>query len=421
VIVNLDQCGVLVGDIQANFTLDPDQPCEPPPLLVVPSSSASQLAVYDTSTLLPLPTSPFNTCANPSRIIFDVNNDVIATCRNDSKVQKHTKDGALLWSTTLSGCFSGARGAVFAPDGRLFTLCSNPGRIHQLDPLTGAEITSVAVPNFTFGYGIVADSDGLYVANLGSYVSKFYLDAGQPADLTQAWEVNAQVYGLSIDDIGNVWVGSGTLMTSFATIDGSVTGSYNIAGAGINGVMVGLDGFVYGASGFTNSVVKLDPGLGTSVNLPLAPGDLYSKGVTLDVDNNVYSMNLNSNTLTRITPAGVPTSFGGGILNYPYGYSGDQTGLNICLNTLVDTWLSGPIDTGTPNPQWLNVSWTSIEPPGTSISMYYSLDGGTTWTLIGNGGLIGANAPTLHLKAVLTAGFAVPLPTLQTVSLTYIP
>ena len=414
-----EKCQNLVHVWQADYTLDSTAPCQDTPYLVVPSSAANKLAVYDLATLVPLTTSPFPTCANPSRIMMDANTDVYATCRSDGKVFKHTRDGVLIWGTQLPTCAT-ARGVAMSGNGRLFAGCSDTGgMVYELDPATGAVLGSVSIGSYRV-YGIAVDMDGLFVtAYFDGKVARIQL--GGALDFTLDWLVALpQGYGISADQLGKVWLG-GSSLRALSTADGTQTDNVT-TGEFITGVMVGLDGNIYGAAPYSDRVFRYDPLAATSTWLNLDTGADWDHGLTLDAQNNVYTINRNSSSLTKVTPANVATGFGGGILSSPYGYNGDMTGLTTsCLAGTTDTWLSTPIDSGSPTCVWQTISWTQTTPPGSGVAVYTSIDGGATWTQATNGQVLGVTGQILQVKAILSATMVGNEPTLTNVTVVYAP
>ena len=426
----LDLCGNVATHVwDADYTLDPTVDCETAPYLVVPSSGANQLAVYDTTTLTPLPTTPFDTCANPSRILMDANTDVYATCRSDGRVNKHTRDGVLLWSIQLPGC-NGARGIAMSGSGRLFAACSDDTNqnVYELAAATGAIINSVDTGYMV--YGLAVDADGVYVASLfENRVSKIQL--GGAMDMTIAWSVPQSAYGITVDQSGVVWIG-GSPLRGLSTATGAVVDSVpiivTVPGGGTStaytyGVMVGLDGNVYGAT-MLGVIYRYEPGTGTLTDWLLDAGGTGNRGITLDADGDIYSINLSSNSLTHSTPAGVPTGFGDDagtvFLVNPYGYSGDMTGLTTtCLAGTTDIWFSDEVDSGVPTTVWQTISWSATTPPGSSVSIYYSTDGGTIWTAATNGQLLNVTAQTFAVKAILQSTIPGNEPTVYDITVTY--
>ncbi len=411
---------------QADYTLDPDASCDPEPYLVVPSSGANKLAVYDLTTLLPLPTSPFDTCSNPSRIMMDSNTDVYASCREGTfggRVRKNTRDGVFIWETQLTAC-TGARGITLSGDGRLFAVCSSGVRaIFELDPATGAIIQDLALSNNWYPYGVTPSSDALYVAYLGSGVTRIDL-----ATFTIDWDVAVSPgpYGISADGLGGVWVGGQSLQrldsAGFVTdiIDTTDGGTYQ---GYVTGVQVALDGTVNGALSQSDTLLRHDPMGGTTDFWPADVGANQTYGVTADANDNIYTINRSSHSLTKFDTTGTATGFGpdgGGniILVQPYGYSGDMTGITSCLAGTTDVWYSDVYDSGSATTTWNVITWVETTPPGSSVSVYYSLDG-VSWTLATNGQTLGVVGQTFQVKAVLQSTIPGNEPTLTSVSITY--
>ena len=411
---------------QADYTLDPDAPCDPEPYLVVPSSGANKLAVYDLQTLLPLPTSPFDTCSNPSRVMMDANTDVYASCREGTlggRVRKNTRDGVFLWETQLTNC-TGARGIAMSGDGRLFAVCSAATRaIFELAPATGAIIQSLPLSNNWYPYGVTPSSDALYVAYLGSGVTRIDL-----ATFTIDWDVAVSPgpYGISADGLGGVWIGGSSLQrldsAGFVTdiIDSTDGGTYP---GYVTGVQVALDGTVNGALYASDTLIRHDPIANTTDFWPADVGANQTYGVTADANDNIYTINRTSHSLTRFDTSGTATGFGPDagsnvILVQPYGYSGDMTGITSCANGTTDFWFSSVYDSGSATTTWNVISWVETTPPGSSVNVYYSLDG-VTWTLATNGQTLGVVSQTFQVKAILQSTIPGNEPTLTSVSVTY--
>ena len=192
-------------------------------------------------------------------------------------------------------------------------------------------------------------------------------------------------------------------------------------------IQVALNGLVYFTSLSSNQLYEYDPATGVGIWRPVAPQDSSSHGVTIDVDNNAYAINMSSSTVTKLPAGGgAPISFGGvnggpTILVQPYGYNGDMTGITSgCLIGTTDEWFSSTI-TSTAGTTWLNISWNAVTPPGSSTSVFYSIDGGTTWTLATNGQNLNVVATEFQVKVLLSSTIAGNEPTLNDVTVTYQP
>jgi hypothetical protein len=408
----------------AGFTPAVGETCTTDSLIVVPSSKNDKLAVFDISVNPPVPLegSPFATCDDPSRILMDGNTDVIASCRKDGKIQKHSSNGDILWSTKLPAC-GAARGVTLNGEGRLFGGCSSNGKVYELDHGDGAVLNEVLVGGYI--YGLAADPNGLYVAQFSAVfdgglgnkgVTKLYL--GGANDLQQAWQTPTPVYGLALDGQGNLWLGGNTSVRALDTDTGQQVDSYTVTSYA-HGIAVGLDGNVYAGLGGKNQVARITPG-GITEYLQLPAGDKHPRGVVLDAESNVYTVNMNSANLTRFDSiTGTTTSFGNGMLSGPYGYSGDMTGLTSnCLVTTSSIWKTSVHDTLKAKTLFGIVKWGSSEPVGTSINMYYRLDT-SSWKQIQNGQSIDELGQKIQLKAVLLSESPELVATLDWVGVAY--
>jgi hypothetical protein len=441
----------------ANYSLDPEAPCEESRYLVVPSSAASKLAVYDLSVHPPVAITgtPFITCGSPSRILMDAATDVYSTCRtpdaanalqSQANVCKHTREGVLLWcrslvdASPLPTASCPTRGIAMSGDGRLFVGCSgyNP-IVYELDPATGTTIQSLSLSSNTNGigvYGFAIDSERLYI-NLHYWQDG--LAAIQLSDFTLAYEILAGGgvspggYGITVEG-DHVWTTYGNKVQKHLSADGSIVNEYTLPGAGwMGGIQAGLDGFLYAAAQESSLVVRFDPlnPSGTTTLLSLDTGDAGPRGLSLDNQNNVYAINKASSTLTKIAAVagpggGTATSFGIPTveLQQPYGYSGDMTAMtSSCMAGTTDTWFSSQIDSGDAGTSWSTISWNSNQPPGTNILVQYSTDAAvpaTNWVTATNGApMVGVTGQYLQIKALLQASTGAAVPTLVDVTVTY--
>ena len=407
---------------EAGFTPEPGESCSSNSLLVMPSSSDDKLAVFDIAVNPPtvLPGSPFPTCNNPSRILMDSDTDIVASCRSDGNIRKHKTDGTVIWNTQPPGC-SAARGVALTGDGRLFAGCSTNGKVYELNHTTGEVIKEVTVGGYI--YGLTADTDGLYVAQFSGIggankgVSKLHL--GGANDLKVAWVVPTTIYGLAVDGNGKVWLGGGSNLRALDTETGKEVIKVALPSY-VHGVAVGLDGNIYAGMGSKNQVAKVSPDGKSTEFLQLPAGDSHPRGVALDAKNNVYTVNKNSHNGTRFDGVtGQAVSFGpANTLKGPYGYSGDMTGLTSgCLVNTTSTWKS-PLLEKEAIKTWRYVKWKSTEPEGTTVSVYYSIDGGP-WTATGNTEAIMKVGTKFQVKVVMSSEIEETVATLHWVGVTY--
>ncbi len=385
--VNSDFCREQTARVEG-LSLDPDAECPPSPYMVIASSNANELAVYDLDTLAPLTTTPFPTCTNPSRILMLPNTDVVASCRGttDVRVNRHTRDGVQLWSTQLPDCIAGARGVTYSPHGRLFVSCSDStGRVYELDPTSGGVLGSVDTDHGV--YGLTSDWDGVYSCNAyGSptQVTKILTTgAGNPDDMTIDWQVNAACYGISGDGIGGVWLSQGQNLTRLDTATGAVLTTVPMGNNGY-GTIVGPDGVVSVGLTFANAVFRYDPLTATATTVNLPAGHTNPHGVTVDSDGNSYAICRGSDTVVKLEDGQPPAPLLGSALNYPYNYGGDQAGINFtCVNSTSSITILPEVDSGNAATTWLTAEWSATQPADTSIIIEYRIDGGP-WQYLAN-------------------------------------
>lgn len=411
----IEACEHFVLDLEGT----PDNACAEENLLAVPSSASDQIAVFDVSGNTPVAQlgTPFSTCDDPSRILVDRSANIVATCRGDGQVYKHAKDGTLLWGVELPQC-TAVRGAVIGPEDRLFVGCTSTRDVHELDPDTGAILDTLQTGIDI--YGMAVDGTGIYVTDFGNLMKISVL-----AGMSAVWKVSASGYGIASDGAGSIWLTEVPGMVQYSATDGSILNTVAVEapdpwfGAYCNGITVALDGTVYaGCAEGGNFIARYTPATDAVDILTLPESDEHPRGVAVDRNGNLFSINLNSSTVTRfdgVTDEAV--SFGLGLLDQPYGYSGDMTGLTSCLFAGETTWLSNVIDLGEPR-TWLKVDWKETVPNGTSVTVFYSLDEGP-WVQILAGMSIDAVGQTLQLRAVLESSVDDVAPTLHELAVYY--
>ncbi len=445
---------------EADYTLDPTVVCEDSPYLVVPSSNSDEVVVYDLATLLPLPNNPFPVCDNPSRVMMDPNTDVYATCRGagshsgntatssglgGGEVVKKTREGVHIWTTPISMC-AGTRAVTMSGDGRLFAGCSHGAfGVYELNPQTGAVIDFVATTYSV--YGLWATPEGIWASHAYNGFATFI---GHTPTLTVDFTItNSDMspykpYGVAADAAGNGW------FSLFQPTDGNkgkallevhTDATFTIHPLpvltdtmGGRGLQVGLDGLVYIAQSNGTMTgagyVTFDPltQLATTTAIAGLNSNAHSShGLTLDVANNVYLLERFDNKLYKIEPDGTQHQFGEDasgavILDHPYGYSGDMTGMaNSCIAGTTDTWFGAPIDSGNANTQWSTITWTATTPPGSSVTVQYSDDGGDNWYTVQNGDDITVTAQILEVRAILQSTIPGNEPSIDNIQVVYQP
>ncbi|MEZ4269012.1 MAG: hypothetical protein R3F39_21855 [Myxococcota bacterium] len=404
----LNEQAIAADDLTASFVGS----CDYVPFMVVPSTPADSLVVYNLDTLT-VATPAFHVCKDPSRVVMTAATDIFTACRWGGALARSTRQGLLNWLTKLPDCTLN-RGVALTPDGRLFTSCYSPGRVWEIEPDTGNIVAGSETALSGPVYGLVADSTGLYAA--GGGVRK--VRVGGPGDLSEVWSITRSTYGIATDGLGTIWVG-GQSLAAIDGEDGSLIESWDV-GTGTTGIVVAPGGEVVAAGSDTVYVVV--PGQGITRTLPLPAGASGVRGVSVDALGNIYAINLGSSNVTRIAPSGDMQNFGGGGLQSPYSYNGGLTGFSpSCVGANTTNWESDPIDAGKPV-AWLDVRWTADLPEGTKLTVYWRVDEAGPWTVVPESGdVIAAWGQRLRLRASLSTSDADAIPKLHGLTVRWVP
>ena len=87
-----------------------------------------------------------------------------------------------------------------------------------------------------------------------------------------------------------------------------------------------------------------------------------------------------------------------------------------------DTWYGHPIQGPSPQTLWQVLSWTATEPPGSTVQVYYRINGALgTWINAGTSpAILNVAGQSFEVKAVLSATNGATAPTLGTVMVNYL-
>jgi hypothetical protein len=187
-------------------------------------------------------------------------------------------------------------------------------------------------------------------------------------------------YGLCIDSSGNVWNTAlfGNTIRKFAP-DGSLLGTFSHGSNSAQGCVVDGNDHVWVAHSLLGPSTTVGHILndGTYIgNVTVGSGPT---GVAVDAAGKIWATNYNSGTVSRIDPALGPigadgvtpvgavdfttVNLGGNLYNYS-----DMTGSTLIAPPTTGTW-TVIHDSGLVDAPWSNVSWTSDEPAGSSITV----------------------------------------------------
>jgi streptogramin lyase/uncharacterized protein YegL len=242
-------------------------------------------------------------------------------------------------------------------------------RVHAyIDTHTGQVLRST--PAACGGYGGLIDADGVLWSASGG-PNTLYLDTRADPLVPRCLDTRTLTsYGLGVNNDGYVFnstFGSDSVIRFSPS--GLWLGEFPTHGAsGDRGVAVTpIDNNVWVANSAGSNVTRLDED--GSVRDVIDVGSSPT-GVAVDAAGKVWSANMGSNSASRIDPArgrqDLEVNLGAGAS--PYNYS-DMTGMvSRGFTTRRGTWLvihdSG--EAGTP---WGIVRWTSLEPPGTAVTV----------------------------------------------------
>ena len=242
-------------------------------------------------------------------------------------------------------------------------------------PLSGTIIRSEASVGFG-GYGGLIDGNGVIWSArplmrwdtalspiAGNYTGYFH-----------------DSYGLCIDSFGNVWntALSGNVIRKFAP-DGSPLGTFPHGSNNAQGCVVDGNDHVWVAHSLLGPSTTVGHLLNNGTYIGNVTVGSGPTGVAVDAAGKIWATNYNGQTASRIDPALGPIGLDGvtpvGAVDFTtvnlggllYNYS-DMTGSTLIAPPTTGTW-TVVHDSGVFDAPWRNVSWTSSEPAGSSITV----------------------------------------------------
>ena len=187
-------------------------------------------------------------------------------------------------------------------------------------------------------------------------------------------------YGLCIDSFGNVWNTAlyGNIIRKFAP-DGTLMGTFPHGSNSAQGCVVDGNDHVWVAHSLLGPSTTVGHILNNGTYVGNVTVGIGPTGVAVDAAGKIWATNYNSGTVSRIDPAGGPigadgvtpvgavdfttVNLGGNLYNYS-----DMTGSTLIAPPTTGTW-TVIHDSGLFDAPWSNVSWTSDEPAGSSITV----------------------------------------------------
>lgn len=329
----------------------------------------------------------------------DTNGDgQITTSTGPDNVLPWGQDDCVLWNTRLVD--GDIIRAVAAQDAISFSDDSKPpvkagvwiggwdGVAWKLNSDTGAVELRTTTP--TNPYGFALDKSGnLWMASreraFGRIDTTRCVDdascnvnvCGDEGDscIKQKIGIDAVPYGITVDFKQRVWLGGDKIVRYDPKEPQGQRLTYvqgNGSSIWVHGVQADLDGNIWGAA-YNDAVVRVDADDPQQVaRVPGTEGS-STKGIAVDLDGKVWSINLGSSDATVITPGQAITD-NNVVANvtdfvYPYTYS-DMTGSQLQFATDQTGFYRqtlGGCD-GTISTEWLELQWTATVPEGTRIA-----------------------------------------------------
>ncbi len=281
-----------------------------------------------------------------------------------------------------------------------------------IDGVTGAIVRHEPGVGFG-GYGGLIDGNGV----IWSARPLLYWDTALSPIAGNSTTYFHDSYGLCIDSLGNVWNTAlfGNTIRKFAP-NGVLMGTFSHGANTAQGCVVDGNDHVWVAHsliGPSTTVGHLLPDGTWLGNVTVGSGPT---GVAVDGAGKVWATNYNSQTVSRIDPAGGPLGTDGltpvGAVNFTtvdlggllYNYS-DMTGSTLIAPPTTGTW-TFVHDSGLVDAPWRNVSWNSLEPAGSSITVSVGSSDFPGGPFVGetvtNGVDLAATPPGQYLEVVVT-------------------
>ncbi len=248
-------------------------------------------------------------------------------------------------------------------------------RMHELyDGITGQAITGTLFGPGCGGYGALIDNNGILWSSQGGDCLLRY----DPINKTVLTIPNSCTsYGLGRDSQGNIWnsqYSCGSVRKY--TPDGVQIGDFSTHGNNPRGVAVTSDDDVWVANSGSDTVARLSNAGVWKLNINVG---MMPTGVSVDSNGKVWVANYGSSNVMRIDPAtnlvDLTLSLGEGA--YPYDYS-DMTGSSLIAPPNTGSWTA--IYSSGQTEKWSKISWTADTPGDSMLAVKAATsDDGTTF------------------------------------------
>ncbi|HEY9205334.1 MAG TPA: hypothetical protein VIO58_05385, partial [Candidatus Methanoperedens sp.] len=273
------------------------------------------------------------------------------------------QDERIAWIKQVGPPNGLGRSLAIDPDGNIWAGLYNSRAYYKINSLDGSVIAGPIDVSPNTPYGALVDGNGtLWGASLDNTLLK--LDT---KTLTKKiYSHSGSDYGIALGN-NKVYMGcpSGCSFIQFDT----VTEIFSFPAAinyGTLGIAVDANGNILVGKN-NGGITKFRPNGSVIWDAPPQPGAGEARGVQVDSDNNVWSINRPTNNISKYNGTdGVPLGvFSVG--DQPYTYS-DATGLGLRMSILTGTW-TVIYDSGTAGIEWGRISWNGSVPAGASINV----------------------------------------------------
>lgn len=402
-------------DTAGDLTMTVGQSRFATPYMWVPNSSENSISAIDTKTSALVGTWPLTSdtnepCSNPSRTTVDFNFDCWVGCRGtnsylesyggqpvnevDVKVMKVSlREGRVIRTVKVGHA---PRALALDAKNHLWVGNSVDDTVWEIDGDTGqcyrGDGPGCAQPAVQLGcdfpYGAVVDQKQMLwivcrgyagqdgrVAKVdtatGTVIARYGpFGTARPTVFGDPRGGCIQLYGISVDQLGDIWVGGFTCndVIKLSGATGELMGVKKLGGTTTRGVAIDLDGNVWAASSSTSTVSKIEGATGNllkTVDVPNGP-----IGVAVDAYGHMWAVSQSANSVTKVN--GVDSSKKATMVGQgPYSYS-DMLGLSLRMVTLgrqaIATW-RGVVDSSDDTSKFSTVKWTVETPTNTSLTV----------------------------------------------------
>jgi streptogramin lyase len=244
----------------------------------------------------------------------------------------------------------------------------NPGnRFFDLVDGGSGLVLRTAGPFTCGGYGGLVDRNGVLWSASGDNDWGRLLRYDPASGAATCIDISYS-YGLAIDSQDNIW-NSQTRPGAIKKLGpaGQIIGSYASSGSLPTGLAVSLaDNNVWIANRSSANLTRLDANGNIVATIPV--GDTPT-GVAVDVNGKIWAVNMNANNVMRINPLTNQVDLTVRLPNgsAPYNYS-DMCGTQILGVTAPQGTWTVIYDGGAAGTPWGKISWTSQEPPGSTVT-----------------------------------------------------